>query len=315
MKVLITEMIWPVGIDLLSQYASVEYDPTLWKNREALLNKVQDVDALIVRNQTVVDDQLLQSGKKLKVVGRLGVGLDNIDLKIAKLLKIDVVYGRNANAISVAEYVMSFMLQANRSLFHANQDVKKGNWDRMRFTGSEVYGKTLGLVGMGEIAHRVAKRASAFGMHVIGYDPFMTPYDFPSAETGIQTVSFERLLTESDFISIHVPLTRDTQSMFSTAQFQSMKHSSYLINTARGAIIDEAALVQAVQSGEIAGACLDVLETEPIQQDNPLLSCDNIVLTPHIAGLTEESQIRTSMLVAEEVIKILQGQSPLCVVR
>ncbi|WP_134703859.1 hydroxyacid dehydrogenase [Ammoniphilus sp. YIM 78166] len=315
MKVLITELIWPVGIDRLSSVAHVEYDPTLWNDREALLEKVKDVDALIVRNQTRVDDILLQSAKNLKVVGRLGVGLDNIDLKIAKLLKVDVVYGRNANAISVAEYVMSAMLEANRPLFQANQDVKKGNWDRKRFTGFELYGKTLGVVGMGEIAHRLAKRAKAFGMHVVGYDPFMTPYDFPTAETGIEAVSFSELLSHSDFISIHVPLTPQTRSMFSSDQFQMMKETAYIINTARGGIIDEGALLHAVNSNWIMGAFLDVLEQEPIDPNHPLLQNDNIVITPHVAGLTDESQVRTSILVAEEVIKILQGQSALCVVR
>ncbi len=315
MKVLITELIWPVGIDRLAGFAEVEYDPTLWNNREALLEKVKEVDALIVRNQTKVDDQLLQSGKKLKVVGRLGVGLDNIDLRIAKLLKIEVVYGRNANAISVAEYVMSAMLEANRPLYQANQDVKQGNWDRKRFTGFELYGKTLGLVGMGEIAHRLAKRASAFGMRVMGYDPFLTPYDFPSAETGIESVSFAQLLSDSDFISIHVPLTPQTRSMFSRQEFLLMKDTSYLINTARGGIINEEDLYHAVNSSQIAGAFLDVLDKEPIDPSHPLLQCDSIVITPHVAGLTEESQVRTSLLVAEEVIKILQGQSALCVVR
>lgn len=315
MKVLITELIWEVGIEALTPFAEVEYDPSLWNNRQALLEKVKEVDALIVRNQTKVDDELLQAGKNLKVVGRLGVGLDNIDLKIAKLLKIDVVYARNANAISVAEYVMSAMLEANRPLFKANEDVKQGNWNRKRFTGLELYGKTVGLVGMGEIAHRVAKRAIAFGMHVVGYDPFMTSYDFPAAETGIETVSFDQLLSRSDFISIHVPLTSQTRSMFSLPQFQSMKDTAYIINTARGGIIDERALLTAVYANNIAGAFLDVLEKEPIDPSDPLLECENIVITPHVAGLTEESQVRTSILVAEEVIKILQGQSALCVVR
>lgn len=315
MKVLITELIWQVGIDRLKPFAEVEYDPSLWKNRELLLEKVKEVDALIVRNQTRVDDELLQAGRNLKVIGRLGVGLDNIDLKIAKLLKIDVVYGRNANAISVAEYVMASMMEANRPLFQADTDVKQGNWDRKRFTGFELYGKTVGLVGMGEIAHRVAKRAMAFGMHAVGFDPFMTSYDYPAAETGIETVSFDQLLSVSDFISIHVPLTPQTRSMFSLTQFNRMKETAYIINTARGGIIDEGALFNALYSKNIAGAFLDVLEQEPIDPSHPLLQCDNVVITPHVAGLTEESQLRTSILVADEVIKILQGQSALCVVR
>lgn len=315
MKILITELNWQIGIDKLKQIAEVEYDPNLWRKREELIEKVRDVDAIIVRNQTKVDDELLQAGKNLKVVGRLGVGLDNIDLQIAKQLKINVVYARNANAISVAEYVMAAMLEANRPLYTAHDDVKHGNWNRKRFTGVELYGKTLGLVGMGEIAHRTAKRAAAFGMQIVGYDPFMTTYDFPVAESGIQIVSFEQLLSLSDFISIHVPLTPQTRSMFSTQQFMSMKENAFIINTARGRIIDETALFEAVQEKKIAGAFLDVLEQEPIDPENSLLQSQNVVITPHIAGLTEESQVRTSILIAEEVIKILQGDDSLCVVR
>ncbi len=315
MKVLITEIIWPVGIEKLKHYAQVEYDPSLWSNRELLLEKVKDVDAIIVRNQTKVDNILLNAGQKLKVVGRLGVGLDNIDLQTAKESNIIVAFARNANAISVAEYVMAAMLEANRPLFLADKDVKSGNWDRKRFTGAELYQKTIGLVGTGEIAHRVAKRALAFGMNVVGYDPFFTEYDFPFSETGIQQVSFEELLINADFISIHVPLIESTKNLFSKTEFKTMKKNAYIINSSRGGIIDEQALYEAVTSHLIAGAYLDVLEEEPVHPVNPLLTCENVVITPHVAGLTEESQIRTSVLVAEEVLKILQGENALCVVK
>ncbi|MGO4887447.1 hydroxyacid dehydrogenase [Anaerobacillus sp. MEB173] len=315
MKVLITELIWSVGVERLKQFADVEYDPSLWSNRELLLEKVKDVDAIIVRNQTKVDHELLHSAKKLQAVGRLGVGLDNIDLSIAKNLNIKVVFARNANAISVAEYVMSAILEANRPLYLANQDVRQGNWDRKRFTGGELYGKTIGLVGAGEIAHRVAKRALAFGMRVIGYDPFLTEYDFAIAETGVELVTFEEVLLYSDYVSIHVPLTPATKGLFSTQEFKYMKNNAYIINTSRGGIIDEIALFEAATNHDIAGAFLDVLEEEPVNQSNPLLRCDNVVLTPHVAGLTEESQFRTSILVAEEVKKVLQGENALCVVK
>ena len=315
MKILITEIIWQVGIEKLSEFAEVEYDPTLWNNRDLLLEKVKQVDALIVRNQTKVDKELLLAAKDVKVVGRLGVGLDNIDLLSAKELGKKVVYARNANAISVAEYVMGAMLEASRSFSQANTSVKNGEWNRKRFTGRELYGKTIGLLGVGEIAHRVAKRASAFGMNIIGYDPFLTEYDFPIAELNICLVNFEKLLSQSDFISIHVPLTPETKSLFMYPQFGQMKNSSYIINTSRGGIINEADLHEALLSKEISGAYLDVLEEEPANPTNLLLECENAILTPHIAGLTDESQHRTSVLVAEEVRKILQGQNALCVVR
>lgn len=315
MKVLITELIWPSGLEKIKQYAEVEYDPSLWNNRELLFEKVKDVDALIVRNQTEVDRELLNSTNNLKVVGRLGVGLDNIDIQSTKELGVKVVFARNANAISVAEYVMTAMLEVNRPLFLANQDVKKGNWDRKKFTGSELYGKTVGLVGTGEIAHRVGKRALSFGMNILGYDPFLTEYDFAIAETGINYVSFEEILLFSDFISIHVPLTKATKSIFSTNEFKTMKKNAYIINTSRGGIVDEEALYVATTNNFIAGAYLDVLEEEPVNPLNPLLKCENIVITPHVAGLTEESQFRTSLLVANEVCKILKGDPALCVVK
>lgn len=313
MKILVSELIWPNGLAMLKQLGQVEYDPELWKDRKRLLQKVLDVEALIVRNQTQVDRALLEAAPKLRVVGRLGVGLDNIDLSLTKAKNIKVVYGRNANAISVAEYVLACILQASRFLYQANQDVRQGNWDRERFTGRELYGKQLGLIGLGEIAHRVAKRAVAFGLHIVGYDPFITSYDFQVSETGINLVPLRELLSSSDFISIHVPLNEKTRGMISQNELKLMKKTAFIINTSRGGILDEQSLFKTVNSGAIAGAFLDVLAEEPVQPDNPLLQSPHIYITPHIAGLTDESQARTSLLVAEEVGKILRGQPSLCV--
>ncbi|UFJ38926.1 hydroxyacid dehydrogenase [Brevibacillus humidisoli] len=314
MNVLITELIWPIGIEKLEEAAVVDYDPTLWADRELLQQRIGQADALIVRNQTKVDAELLRSAGQLKAIGRLGVGLDNIDLSAAKQYRVPVVYARNANAIAVAEYVLAAMLETSRALHQAHHDVRQGNWDRRRHTGVELYGKTIGLIGMGEIAHRVAKRAASFGMNMLGFDPFVAAYDFAPAETGIAPVSLSQLLSHSDFISVHIPLTAQTKSLLSTRQFQHMKPHAYLINTSRGGIVDESALLQAVQHGTIAGAFLDVLEQEPIDPANPLLHCEKVVITPHVAGLTEESQVRTSLLVAEEIIKILRGEFSLCAI-
>lgn len=197
----------------------------------------------------------------------------------------------------------------------AAANVKQGGWDRRRFTGYEISGKVLGLVGVGEIARRVARRAATFGMTILGYDPFVGPYDYPVSELGIKMCSFENLLVSSDFISIHLPLTPQTRLMFSQREFALMKPSSFLINTARGEIIDESAFLAAIRQKRLAGACLDVLATEPVPPDHPLLQCDNVLITPHIAGLTEESQERTSLLVATEVINVLQGKPALCMIR
>ncbi|MGI8316961.1 hydroxyacid dehydrogenase [Halobacillus mangrovi] len=316
MKILISEVIWQEGVDELERQGyEVEYDEQLAQDRGKLLEKVKDVDALIIRNQTQVDEELLQASSKLKVIGRLGVGLDNIKVEAAKQKGVQVVYAKNANATSVAEYVMNAVLSSNRSISDADGDVHKGRWDRTMHTGGEVYGKTIGLVGLGEIAHRVAKRAHAFGMNVVGYDPFITDYDHVIAETGVEAKStLEEMLELSDFVSVHVPLNPSTKNLMGLEEFKAMKSNAYIINTSRGGIINESDLVEALYKQHIAGAYLDVLESEPVIRDHPLLSYSNVVITPHIAGLTKESQIRTSILVTKEVTKVLKGNPSLCIV-
>ncbi len=316
MKILITELIWDIGIEVLKKKGySVHYDQQLEKDREKLLSVIADYDGLIVRNRTVVDAELLEKATNLKVIGRLGVGLDNIRLDEATEKGIKVVAAKHANATSVAEYVMASMMDASRTISEAVADVRQGNWDRRQFTGYELNGKTLGLYGLGEIAHRVAKRAHTFGMNMVGFDPFLTPYDHILAETGVKRVTnLEELLEVSDFISIHVPLTKSTANNFNRDTFLQMKKAAYLINTARGGIINEVDLWEAVKAKQIAGAYLDVLEEEPVDPNSPLLSMEEIKITPHIAGLTEESQQRTSLLVAEEVSHVLHGGTSLCAV-
>jgi D-3-phosphoglycerate dehydrogenase len=313
MKIVITELIWPIGIERLENMGwTVVYDPGLWKDSQGLAEQIQDADALIVRNQTQVTDELLEQGKGIKVVGRLGVGLDNIDLSAASVRNVVVVFGKNANATSVAEYVIGAIFTSIRSLTEASVDVKQGNWNRKRFTGGEISGKVLGLIGVGEISHRVAVRARALGMRVIGYDPFVSSYDFPVAESGVELVELEKLYSESDFISLHVPLTVQTRNMIDRDAMKRMKSSAYIINSSRGGIINEDELVYALENKVIAGAVLDVLEQEPPAADHPLMGLDNCIITPHIAGLTEESQVRTSELVANEVIHELEGRKSLC---
>lgn len=314
MRILITEVIWEEGIQALERAGiSVDYDQELGRNRAELLSVISNYDGLIVRNETKVDSEMLEKGDKLKVVGRLGVGLDNIDLHIARKKDIKVVAAKHANATSVAEYVLAAMMHAYRKISDATIDIRKGNWSRKQFTGLELSGKTLGLLGLGEIAHRVANRAKIFGMNITGYDPFITPYDHILTETGVKRVdSLEELIMDADFISIHVPLTDETKNIFNRETFTRMKSNSYIINTARGGIINELDLCDAVRTNEIAGAYLDVLETEPIQANSPLFDIDTIQLTPHVAGLTHESQTRTSLLVAQEVVNVLKGKTSLC---
>lgn len=315
MKALVTELIWPEGLDELEAIGEVEYDPNLWQRPEELRERVRSADAIIVRNQTRVDATLLENGASLKAVGRLGVGLDNIDLEAAEVRGVPIVFAKNANAVSVAEYVMAAVLLTSRNLHAAGADVGAGGWDRKQFTGSEVYGKTLGLVGVGEISRRVARRASAFGMRVVGHDPYVAPYDFPTVELGIELLEqLDALLAESDFISLHVPLSTGTRNLLSLEAFRKMKPNAWVINTARGGVVNENDLAMALDQKLIGGAVLDVLEVEPPEKDSPLFAHERVVLTPHVAGLTEEAQVNTSVLVAREVIKVLSGQPSLCVV-
>ena len=314
MKILVTELMWEDGReDLEKRGYEVYYDLELSRKREELLSLLPDYDAVIVRNETKVDTEFLDAAKKIQVIGRLGVGLDNIDLKGAKERNIPVISARNANATSVAEYVMACMLDASRPLNEADKDVKKGNWNRKYFTGTELNRRVLGLIGMGEIAHRVAKRAKVFGMEVIGYDPFVAPFDHVVQDTGIrQFKNVNELLKESDFVSVHVPLTKETKHLLNKDTFDLMKEEAYIINSARGGIVNETDIIQAVRQEKISGAYLDVLEQEPIEKDSAYHSIESIKLSPHIAGATEEAQSRTAMLISAEIDKVINGGSSLC---
>ncbi|MED3907507.1 hydroxyacid dehydrogenase, partial [Geobacillus thermodenitrificans] len=249
MKVLVTELMWEEGLEELKKWGvEVIYNESLWNKREQLLNVLHDCDGLIVRNQTKVDLELISHSPRLKVIGRLGVGLDNIDVKAAKERGIEVLYAKNANATSAAEYVMAAILTLCRPLLLANQDIRLGHWNRKRFIGREIHRKTLGLIGLGEIAHRVAKRAKAFGMRVVGYDPFITEQEYIIVETGVENLSsLKDVLSHSDFVSLHVPLTKETKHLISYDELKCMKKSAFLINTSRGGIIDEHALYIALK--------------------------------------------------------------------
>ncbi|MGY4688775.1 hydroxyacid dehydrogenase [Salibacterium sp. K-3] len=304
MKAVITELNWPVGIELLREQGfNVIYQPELWKDREALVKETADAEILIVRNQTQVDEALLQQVPHLQIVGRLGVGLDNIDMKAAEHAGVEVITAKNANAASVAEYVISAMFHVTRPLAEAAQDVKAGNWNRRGFTKGELYGNTLGLVGTGETGMRAADRAKALGMHVIGYDPFVKKYDYAVMESGIDIMELDAVLQQADFISLHVPLTPATKHLINRERMKYMKPGSWVINSSRGGVIEENDLYDMIQTEEIGGAFLDVVEKEPVDPDHPLLKLDNCFITPHIAGLTEEAQSRTSKMIAEEIIQ------------
>ncbi|GAB4447933.1 MAG: hypothetical protein OHK0015_52330 [Chloroflexi bacterium OHK40] len=312
MRVIVSELIWEPALEpLRAAGADVVYEPDLWRRPEELHRALAGAHALIVRNQTRVTARLLDAAPQLRVVGRLGVGLDNIDLAAARQHGAVVVFARSSNAIAVAEYVFAAMFEAARRLAAATADVRAGGWDRQGFTGYELYGKTLGIVGLGDIGGRLARRAQAFGMRVLASDPQVTPSSLLVAEFGVELVSLEHLLGAADFVSLHVPLVPATAGLLNRERLALMKPGAWLINTARGGVIDEAALAEALRAGRPGGAALDVRASEPPGADDPLAGLPNLILSPHIAGITAESNQRTATMVVNDVLRVLDGQAPL----
>lgn len=284
----------------------VLYDPKLVDDTSKLHAALSNARALIVRNRTQVRGALLQAAPKLKVVGRLGVGLDNIDMEACKARGIAVYPATGANDLSVAEYVITAALVLLRGAWFSSAGVVAGTWPRMALIeGREISGKVLGLIGFGAIARETAKRAQALGMHVIAYDPHLAADHV--AWRHAQNVSLEELLVRADVISLHVPLTDSTKNMLNAQSFALCKKGAIVINAARGGVLDEAALVAALKSGRLGGAALDVFAKEPLDAAGGALFADapNLILTPHIAGVTAESNVRVSEVTADAVLRAL----------
>ncbi|MBA5776282.1 hydroxyacid dehydrogenase [Stappia sp. F7233] len=307
--IIITEFMDEAAVERLSARHATVYDPALVDQPDRLAELVEQARVLIVRNRTQVRGALLEAGKKLECVGRLGVGLDNIDLAACKARGIEVFPATGANDLSVAEYVMTMALMLLRGAYGASAAVAGGQWPRQKLIGREVSGRVMGLVGYGAIAREVARRAAAFGMQVVAFDPYL-PADDPRW-AGAELVTLTELLQRADVVSLHVPLTETTRHMIGTAEIASMKEGAILVNAARGGVVDEAALAEALRAGRLGGAALDVFETEPLDAESGarFAGLDNLVLTPHIAGVTEESNIRVSDLIADTVLKFLDGKS------
>lgn len=310
MRVVISELIWTPALEPLRAAAEVVYAEDLWRRPDDLRAELADAHALVVRNQTKVTDELLAAGPGLKVVGRLGVGLDNIDLEASRRRGAQVVFARSSNAVAVAEYVFAAMFAASRMLAESTADTRAGGWNRQRFTGAELFGKTLGIVGLGDIGGRLARRAQAFGMQVLAADPQVGPNALVAAEFGVRLVGLEELLAASDFVSLHVPLVPATKQLMNAERLALMKPTAWLINTARGGVVDEAALAAALAAGRPAGAALDVRASEPPGKDDPLAGLPNVILSPHIAGITNESNERTATMVVDDVLRVLRGERP-----
>ena len=311
MKIVVSEHLPPEALALLQNAATVHYDAELFKNRTELKRALADADALVVRNGTRVDAELLEGAKTLKVVGRLGVGLDNLMLDELRARDITVTWAPGANAVSVAEYVMGAMLELSRRFASISAEAHGGVWDRQGAIGAEIYGTTLGIVGLGDIGSRLAKRAAAFGMNLLASDPVVHDNSFAVQEYGLELVELTALLGRADFVSLHAPLLPSTRHLINEETLASFKPSAYLVNTARGGLVDEQALATALKQGKLAGAALDVRENEPPGNDDPLRGLENVLLTPHIAGVTEASNLRVSLHVANDVLRVLSGSAPL----
>ncbi|MEM0466303.1 MAG: hydroxyacid dehydrogenase [Candidatus Thermoplasmatota archaeon] len=309
MNILITDKMADEAIQMLKKAGHDvvinEMDPA------TLLKEIPKYDALMVRSRTKVTKEVIEAGAKgkLKVIGRAGIGVDNVDIQTAAMHKIKVVNAPTGATASVAELTFGHMLSISRMLPKADSSTKKGEWLKKQMKGNEVYGKTLGLIGTGNIGRLVAKYAQCFGMNVIGYDPFVDKKIMQKDHIKkVETV--EELVQTADYISLHIPHTKETHYLLNEEMIAKMKPSAYIINCARGGVIDEKALYLALKNGKLAGAALDVFEQEPPAKDNPLLSLENVVVTPHIGANTVEGQLRAGLITAEQIIKALAGKEP-----
>jgi D-3-phosphoglycerate dehydrogenase/(S)-sulfolactate dehydrogenase len=308
--ILISENIRGKAVDSMATRFDVVTMPDLWRDPAALAKQVADVRALIIRNQTQITSELLAHAKELVVLGRAGVGLDNVDLNACAQAGIIVTSTPEQSSISVAELTIGLMLSLARQISAADADTKLGNWNRQRFFGTEVYGKIFGIVGAGKIGLVTARRAYAFGMKILAHDPYVSRDNVFLAELNAELVSLDELLQRSDVVSSHLPATPATYHILNADAFAKMKPSALFINTSRGEVVDETALFEALRSKQIAGAALDVRETEP-PVTGELEQLPNLLLMPHIAALTHEAQARVTRAICEEVTRVLDGKAPL----
>lgn len=306
-SIVITEFMDEPAVAALASRFSVVYDPALVDNLEKLYSTVNTADAVIVRNRTQVNAALLEAAPRLRVVGRLGVGLDNIDLNACDARGIEVIPATGANARAVAEYVIGSMLVLRRQAFAASLLVAQGHWPRLAYSnGSELENSVLGLVGFGAIGRLVCDLARPLGLRVIAYDPALSRSNAAFSEHGaLQCDTIESLLSQADIVSLHVPLNASTRHLMNAHRLSLMKSSAVLINTSRGGIIDETALVAALRAKALGGAALDVFEEEPLSAGRMPVDLPQLILTPHIAGLTQQANTRVSSLIAQRVAAAL----------
>lgn len=304
--VLITEQLdGPALEELRSQY-DVELVPDLWRDAARLRERIAACRVLLVRNQTPVTRELLAAAGRLEVIARAGAGLDNVDVAAATEAGVLVCYAPEQNAISVAELTLGMMLTLARHIGRADRDTKAGGWARQAFTGTELFGKTIGIVGFGRIGFLVAMRARAFGMRVLAHDPFASPDSVMAIESGAGLVEIDELLQRADVVSCHLPSNAATRGFFGRERLAMVKRGALFLNLARGEVVDEPALAAALQAGALAGAGLDVRATEP-PAPSAFDAMDNVILTPHIAAFTDEAQTRVVAAVCRDIDSVLRG--------
>jgi len=304
LRVLVADSYAPEGLQILEDQGAnyVEYRPNI--TPAELLDAIPDVDVLLVRSRTQVTADVIAAGKRLKIVGRAGVGLDNIDVDAATPRGVLVMNAPGGNTISTAEHSVAMLLALARLIPQADASMKSGAWDKKSFNGVELRAKTLGVVGLGRIGREVAKRARSFGMRIVGYDPYLEPKLMQDGD--VHPLELDELVRQSDFITLHVPLNDQTKNLIDARRLSETKPDLRLVNCARGGLIDETALIAALESGKIAGAALDVFEQEPLPADHPFRKLKNVVLTPHLAASTGEATRQVAIELAQQVVELIR---------
>jgi len=303
LPILVVDPIAQDGIDALKR--QTEVDVRLGLSHDELLGLVGSYDGLVVRSETKVTADVIAAGHRLQVIGRAGVGVDNIDVDAATARGIVVVNAPSGNTIAVAEHTLGLIIAAARNITLAAAALREGRWERAKFVGVEIRGKTLGVLGLGRIGTEVARRAQSFEMRIIGHDPWVS--EEHADRIGARLVDFDTLLAESDFLTVHTPATAQTEGLIGAKQLERMKPTAWIVNCARGGIVDEVALLAALDGGKIAGAALDVYSSEPAG-DNPLVRHPKVVGTPHLAASTQEAQVNVAMEVVEQIVDVLEGR-------
>jgi D-3-phosphoglycerate dehydrogenase / 2-oxoglutarate reductase len=303
-KILAADKIHDRALEKAKTFADVDLKTGL--SEDELIKIIPEYDAIIIRSKPKVTRAIIEAGNKLKAIGRAGVGLDNVDRQAAKEKGVEVVNSPEASTISVAEHAIALMLSAMRHIPHSEKSTKSGGWDRKKYIGNELYGKTLGIIGFGRIGREVALRARAFNMNLTVYDPAITSED--AREYNSESVELDELFRKSDIITLHVPAIESTRDLVNRERLALMKPTAVLVNTSRGHAIDEGALYDALKEGKIRCAALDVYKSEP-PEGSPLLTLDNIITVPHLGANTDEAQVNAGVVVVEKIQHILQKQA------